>query len=525
MQIFKIFYSWQTDLPGSKTRSFIRECIDKAIDLAQETETIEAVRDEATTGTTGSPNIVTTLFSKIDNCDLFIADLSLCFTENEQKKKKSPNPNVLLELGYAVRTLGWERVICLCNADYGDEYPFDVAHNRITTFSLDGKSRKEVKSDLSEIIFINIRDIRKQPLRAKTGTAAHAIGSYCFENQTLANELVPIEISKQESFVLHNKELLYEAKALVSEIQSLTYSISEAMPKEDKVQMDSPEQTKRPVKTQSQPSNDARAIFTSHVELESPVVWRDAEKLRTLIKHWIGEDVSDDFFYLGNLKQQVRFFNNTTYSETDDEKAKNEKMQELSYKLLSLDVRTNYLKTFEGMYFIPLAIQNVSFIQDSNIRVVVRVETGDVVEPDEHLICEDCEGLQGILCRDDDDDKDIGVITELFLLTEDGIIHLETTPFEPPLYMPRIPIFDGHGFFQPEKTEEDYKRELEEYIASTAGTGYYEFEVASLRPRECKWLCRGILIKPVDGKVVIHYQIHSSCSTGEQNGIIETKME
>ena len=79
MQKFKIFYSWQSDLPGNRTRSFIRECIDEAIELAQESETVEAERDEATKGVTGSPDIVATLFSKIDNCDLFIADLSLCF--------------------------------------------------------------------------------------------------------------------------------------------------------------------------------------------------------------------------------------------------------------------------------------------------------------------------------------------------------------------------------------------------------------------------------------------------------------
>ena len=104
---FKIFYSWQSDLPGSKTRNFIRECIDEAIELAEETEAIDAERDEATKGVTGSPNIVTTIFSKIDDCDLFIADLSLCFIGSENNQKKSPNPNVLLELGYAVKTLGW----------------------------------------------------------------------------------------------------------------------------------------------------------------------------------------------------------------------------------------------------------------------------------------------------------------------------------------------------------------------------------------------------------------------------------
>ena len=87
MEKFKIFYSWQSDLPGNKARNFIRECIDEAIDLAEESETIEAERDEATKGTTGSPNIVTTLFSKIDNCDFFVADVSLCYLNQTHKRK------------------------------------------------------------------------------------------------------------------------------------------------------------------------------------------------------------------------------------------------------------------------------------------------------------------------------------------------------------------------------------------------------------------------------------------------------
>lgn len=70
--MFKIFYSWQSDLPTAKTKVFIRECINEAIELAQNTEYIEAERDEATKGVTGAPDIVAALFSKIDECDLFI---------------------------------------------------------------------------------------------------------------------------------------------------------------------------------------------------------------------------------------------------------------------------------------------------------------------------------------------------------------------------------------------------------------------------------------------------------------------
>ena len=221
MQTFKIFYSWQSDLPGNKTRNFIRECIDEAIDLAQESEAIEAERDEATLRVTGSPDIVATLFSKIDNCDLFIADLSPCFTENQKHVKKSPNPNVLVELGYAVKTLGWERIICLCNTDFGNEYPFDIAHNRITDFSLDGKNKNEVKNSIAKIIFINIRDLRKGRPRAKDGMTVHIVGGYSFADRAVIDRLIPIEMGKQESYILHNEELLSESKSLFIRIQEL----------------------------------------------------------------------------------------------------------------------------------------------------------------------------------------------------------------------------------------------------------------------------------------------------------------
>ena len=74
----------------------------------------------------------------------YLSDLSLCFTEDLHHEKKSPNPNVMVELGYAVKTLGWERIICLCNTDYGNQYPFDIAHNRITGFSLEGKKSRAI---------------------------------------------------------------------------------------------------------------------------------------------------------------------------------------------------------------------------------------------------------------------------------------------------------------------------------------------------------------------------------------------
>lgn len=513
MKKFKIFYSWQSDLPGNTTRNFIRNCIDEAIDLAQESEAIEAERDEATKGTTGSPNIVTTLFSKIDDCDLFIADVSLCFNGSATPAKKSPNPNVLLELGYAVKTLDWERVICLCNTDYGEEYPFDIAHNRITRFSLSNRNKNDVLFEISKIIFSNIRELKKLPPRAKAGMSTHVVGTYDFVKHNVIEKISPIEISTQESYVLHNQELLKNANQLFAEIQELTSKIELINSSDEQHQTDFLTfNIDDPIKKVMNIVN-----FT-----EFPVVWKDADKDAELINRWLGITIPENFFNFGKVKQVKSEFNKSGLSfdlkGTDEEKEKYEKAHKLSYTLHLLEIRKEYIHTFEGMCFIPLAIQNVSSVLDESIRVVVNVESGEIIEPNKSLICSNLEGLQGCLCRDDDEENDVGIICELFGLNEDGVIFVEDTPFN---YVPRTPIITGNGLSYPEKTSEDYALELQEFIATSKGHNYYEFEIKNLRPGECKWLPYSMLIRPLNGKIKINYQIHSTHSAGDLNGTLE----
>lgn len=517
---FKIFYSWQSDLPGNKTRNFIRECIDEAIELAEESEAIEAERDEATKGTTGSPNIVTTLFSKIDNCDLFIADVSLCYTCDTKGEKKSPNPNVLLELGYAVKRLGWERVICLCNKDFGNEYPFDIAHNRITPFSLEGKSKKEVMSEITKVIFVNIRDIRKRRPLAKAGEATHVLGTYDFEERVVKETLIPIDIKQNEGYLFHNAEILEEAKKTLAEIEKLNKQINPDNLSYMAIASDLIETVGITMK-----GDALDALSKMFAEKETPAVWRDVEKDTKLIKDWLDVDVTEDFFFLGNLKYVSSGYNPLnsppSLEGSNEEKKKYTKLRKLSRYLTLLEVRTTYLKTFDGMLFIPVAIQNISALQDENIRVVLNVEGGEIIEPTEKLVWNEYEGIQGTLCRDDDDENDVGIICEFFGLEEDGVIHTEDIPYNPARYAVKTPIMTEHGFGYPAKSEKDYALELQEFIASTNGAGYYEFDVSNLRPGECKWLCCGMLIKPTSENIKISYHIHSTHSTGDLSGRFE----
>ena len=516
MRVFKIFYSWQSDLPGNKTRYFIKDCIDDAIELALSCEAIEAQRDEATQGTTGSPNIVTTLFSKIDDCDLFVADLSLCFTK-DQGEKRSPNPNVMLELGYAVKTLGWERIICICNTDYGNNYPFDIAQQRITPFSLEEKNRAEVKAQIARIIFINIRDLRGGLLGVKFGMAAHIVGAYDPQKHEVVSKLIPECLNEKKEYRRRNEAILQEAKVLLNEIQQMSI-------RETKKEVEDNIVAQLTTTTNPTPQIDfsdfMQKINVSLQVSETPVIISDKELIEKDIEYWLKTQVTDSFFDLGNLRNRKSILSNgePTLQGTDEEKKKYKRICDLSNKLFQLDVRKEYLKTFDDLCFVPVAIKNTSSKQDTNINVVLKIDIGVPVNPSQNLIADKLEGFQGRLCRDDGK-SDIGIISELFGLQEDGVIHLEGGYYSA-LPRTRFPYITPQGIAYPCKDEKDYEAELEESIASTNGDDFYDFEVSSLRPNEIRWLGSGMLIQPCNGIIRISYSIHSDHSDGYLHGTL-----
>ena len=89
-------------------------------------------------GITGAPDIPDAILTKIIKSDIFICDITSVYTLDIKgnKKRANPNPNVMFELGFAVRSLGWDRVICICNEEYGDveTQPFDISKHRIITY-------------------------------------------------------------------------------------------------------------------------------------------------------------------------------------------------------------------------------------------------------------------------------------------------------------------------------------------------------------------------------------------------------
>jgi hypothetical protein len=133
---FTVFYSWENDLPREIARDFIHDAAELAIkNLAQDVKLDDSPRlDHDTEGVSGVPAIGDTILAKINQCGAFLADVSIVGECNlsSREKKYSPNPNVLLELGFAAARVGWERIILVMNNAYGSpqRLPFDLRYRR-----------------------------------------------------------------------------------------------------------------------------------------------------------------------------------------------------------------------------------------------------------------------------------------------------------------------------------------------------------------------------------------------------------
>jgi hypothetical protein len=157
----KVFYSWQSDLPNSTNRSFIETALQKATKSIRNDDSIEVdpVVDRDTYGVPGSPDIASTIFKKIEEAQVFVCDISIINSESESGRP-TPNPNVLIELGYAFKTLGSERVIMIMNTAFGkpENLPFDLKMRRVITYSMNkeendkSQERNELQSSLRKAL-------------------------------------------------------------------------------------------------------------------------------------------------------------------------------------------------------------------------------------------------------------------------------------------------------------------------------------------------------------------------------------
>lgn len=174
-----IFYSWQSDRPNSTNRGLIQDALEGAAkDLKQDEELIvEPVIDRDTAGVAGSPDIGTTIFSKIDEAAAFVCDVSI-INQKVSEKRLMPNPNVLIELGYALKTLGQNRIVMVMNTAFGgpEELPFDLKQKRVQTYHFEegGTDKAEQRKGLQSKLKNAIKDILVEHQKTNTSAESNA---------------------------------------------------------------------------------------------------------------------------------------------------------------------------------------------------------------------------------------------------------------------------------------------------------------------------------------------------------------
>lgn len=130
MKPLTIFYSWQSDHPSKVCRAFVARALEDAAARLLARRGIVFDIDSDTQGVPGTPPVNETILKKIQACDVFLADVT--FVAVTGGGKRTPNPNVMAEYGYALRDKGTSRIVLAMNTAFGpaSDLPFDLHHLR-----------------------------------------------------------------------------------------------------------------------------------------------------------------------------------------------------------------------------------------------------------------------------------------------------------------------------------------------------------------------------------------------------------
>jgi hypothetical protein len=177
----KVFWAWQSDHPGKISRHFVRDALAAAIEILREPQDIEepteAARRDALhldhdrLGLRGFKDLAAEIFRKIAASSVFVADVSpvgqtppTSADDGKEYAKPLMNPNVAIELGYAIGSITEDRVLAVLNAAFGtrDSLPFDIRHkDGVILYKLArDATREEIKQESRKLTSILVEALR-----------------------------------------------------------------------------------------------------------------------------------------------------------------------------------------------------------------------------------------------------------------------------------------------------------------------------------------------------------------------------
>lgn len=213
-----IFYSWQSDLPNKVNRGFIEDVLKRACKrLEKDIPNLSLTVDQDARNTPVSQNIGEVLLKKINQCDIFIGDVSI-INPTDVAERKCPNPNVMFEHGYAMRQLGENRIITFFNQAYGifpDDLPFDLRFRTHIAYDLSENNaankapvRKALVERTVSDLLIMILDVIQARLLPGLDNLAHQAFTLAYEAACEANDTIVHPQPIQEAIGVDEQEFI-----------------------------------------------------------------------------------------------------------------------------------------------------------------------------------------------------------------------------------------------------------------------------------------------------------------------------
>ncbi len=190
----KIFWSWQSDTPPQIGRFLIRDALNLIVkELKADLAIDEPVRrqlnlDYDRKGVPGSPDLANTILRKIRESAVFVADVTPVGVTKDDKKLM--NPNVAIELGYALEYVGDNGLLMILNTAYGDRdsLPFDLRHKAgPIMFELKEDATKTELEEVKAELVAQLKGAIRASLRAAGGRKKRNVKGpelkFCFANK------------------------------------------------------------------------------------------------------------------------------------------------------------------------------------------------------------------------------------------------------------------------------------------------------------------------------------------------------
>lgn len=194
-----IFYSWQSD--RKPVRNKLGTALKRVCNLLSR-ELNEAERpelDSDTRGRFGSESISRTIFEKIDACDVFIADVTPILKSDNGKL--FPNPNVMIEVGYALKTkpTGTKLYVVIADEEIDtDKMPFDIRDQHLYFFPSSLKPA-ELADELTKIVSeMLIQAAEHRSSNTETDDTPWIYVNHAYDTKWANSQAITFEISSDE---------------------------------------------------------------------------------------------------------------------------------------------------------------------------------------------------------------------------------------------------------------------------------------------------------------------------------------